>query len=36
VKTNKELIDTTKKLIDKYDKNLKLLKEINKNLSKKK
>lgn len=36
VKTNKELIDITKKLIDKYDKNLKLLKEINKNLSKKK
>ena len=36
VKTNKELIDLTKKLIDKYDKNLKLLEEINKNLSKKK
>ena len=36
VKANKELINHTKKLIDKYDKNLKLLKEINKNLSKKK
>ena len=36
VKTNKELIDLTKKLIDKYDKNLKLLEEINKNLLKKK
>ena len=36
VKTNKEMIDLTKKLIDKYDKNLKLLEEINKNLLKKK
>ena len=36
VKTNKELIDLTKKLIDKYNKNLKLLEEINKNLLKKK
>ena len=36
VKANKELIDLTKQLIDKYDKSLKLLEEINKNLSKKK
>lgn len=42
-KTNKELLESNKKLIelssqliDKYDKNLKLLEEINKNLSKKK
>lgn len=34
VKANKELIDLTKQLIDKYDKSLKLLEEINKNLSK--
>lgn len=34
VKTNKKMIDLTKKLIDKYDENLKLLEEINKNLSK--
>ncbi len=36
IKTNHELIDLTKKLIDKYDENLKLLQEINRNLSKKK
>ena len=36
VKANKELINLTKKLIDKYDKNLKLFEEINKNLLKKK
>lgn len=36
VKANKELIDLTKQLIDKYDKSLKLLEEINKKLSKKK
>ena len=36
VKANKELINLTKKLIDKYDKNLKLLEEISKNLLKKK
>mgnify|MGYP007056169681 FL=1 len=36
IKTNQELIDLTKKLIDKYDENLKLLQEINRNLSKKK
>lgn len=34
VNANKELIYLTKKLIDKYDENLKLLEEINKNLSK--
>ena len=36
VKTNKELIDITKKLVDKYENNMKLLEQINKNLSKKK
>ena len=36
IETNKELIDITKQLVDKYDKSLKLLEEINKNLSKKK
>lgn len=36
VKSNKELINLTNKLIEKYDKSLKLLEEINKNLSKKK
>lgn len=36
VNANKELIYLTKKLIDKYDENLKLLEEINKNLLKKK
>lgn len=36
VKANKELIDLTKKLIEKYEESLKLLEQINKNLSKKK
>ena len=36
IKTNKELIDITKQLMDKYDKSLKLMEQINKNLSKKK
>jgi len=36
VKSNKELIDLVTKLVDKYDESLKLLEEINKNLSKKK
>lgn len=36
VKSNQELIDITKELINKYDKCLKLTEQINKNLSKKK
>ena len=36
IKSNKDLINTVTKLIDEYDKNLKLLEKINKNLSKKK
>ena len=36
VKSNKELIKLVSKLVDKYDESLKLLEEINKNLSKKK
>lgn len=36
VKSNKELINLVTKLVDKYDESLKLLEEINKNLSKKK
>lgn len=36
IKSNKELKNIVTKLIDKYDKSIKLLEEINKNLSKKK
>ena len=36
IKSNQELIDITKELINKYDKCLKLTEQINKNLSKKK
>ena len=36
IKSNKELKNLVTKLIDKYDKSIKLLEEINKNLSKKK
>ena len=36
VKANKDIINLTKKLIEKYDENMKLLEQINKNLSKKK
>ena len=36
IKSNKELITLVTKLVDKYDESIKLLDEINKNLSKKK
>lgn len=36
IEANKELIALTKKLVDKYEENIKLLEKINKNLSKKK
>ena len=36
IKINKELINTTRELVDKYEKSMKLLEQINKNLSKKK
>lgn len=36
IKSNKELVNLVTKLLDKYDESLKLLEEINKNLSKKK